>query len=224
MQLNNAEEIAKFAAKNNFSIFELPLGTDFGAILSASVHIKPDEEKNTIDIAKIRELSTIAQAKQSHDFYIVIENAETMNPNAANAFLKELEEPKDKLHFVFLINNANLLLPTIKSRANNYYLRGSVKIEDAPNYDESVIALAKQYLSATKANLPELAEKIAKLDKESSRQGALRVLECAIELAYKSYFLTGNAQFLQKLEKLLEISDNIAANGHVKLQLVAGML
>ena len=224
MQLNSTDEITSLAAQNNFSIFELPLGTDFATILPASVHIKPDDEKNTIDITKIRELSNIAQAKQSHDFYIVVENAETMNANAANAFLKALEEPNDKLHFVFLSNNANLLLPTIKSRANNYFLRSSTKVEDAPNYDKEVIGLAKQYLSATKANLPDLAEKIAKLDKESSRRGALRVLECAIELSYKSYFLTNNSQFLQKLEKLLTISDNIAANGHVKLQLIAGML
>ncbi|MBR6166544.1 hypothetical protein IKQ65_02825 [Candidatus Saccharibacteria bacterium] len=224
MRLNSLEEVATFAAQNNFSIFELPLGTDFAAILPASVHIKPDDEKNTIDITKIRELSNIAQAKQSHDFYIIVENAETMNANAANAFLKALEEPNDKLHFVFLSNNTSQILPTIKSRASNYCLKNDTKISDAPNYDAETIALAKQYLSATKANLPDLADKITKLNKESSRQGALKILECAIELAYKTYFLTGNTQFLQKLEKLLTISDNIAANGHVKLQLVAGML
>lgn len=224
MQLNSLEEISTISAKNNFSIFELPLGANFSEILPASVHIKPDEDKNTIDITKIRELSTIAQAKQTRDFYIVIDNAETMNANAANAFLKALEEPNDKLHFVFLSNNTSQILPTIKSRANNYYLVNETKISDAPNYDEATMSLAKQYLSATKANLPDLADKISKLNKESSRQGALKVLECAIELAYKSYFLTGNAQFLQKLEKLIGTSDNIAANGHVKLQLIAGML
>jgi len=224
MQLNNLDEVTTLATQNNFSIFELPLGTDFAAILPASVHITPDEDKNTIDITKIRELANITQAKQSHDFYIVVENAETMNQNAANAFLKVLEEPNDKLHFVFLSNNTSQLLPTIKSRASNYCLKNESKISDAPNYDEETLVLAKQYLSATKANLPELVDKIAKLNKDSSRLGAIKVLECAIELAYKSYFLTGNSQFLQKLEKLLIVSDNLAANGHVKLQLVAGML
>ena len=224
MQLNSLEEIADISARCNFSIFELPLGTNFSEILPASIHIKPDDDKNAIDIAKIRELSVIAQAKQTHDFYIIVENAETMNANAANAFLKVLEEPNEKLHFVFLANNASQILPTIKSRANNYYLENSSKIKDAPNYDSDTISLAKKYLSATKAELPDLADKIAKTNKESSRQGALKILECAIELAYKSYFLTGNDQFLQKLEKLLAISDNIAANGHVKLQLIAGMI
>ena len=224
MQLSNLADISNLAKQNNFSIFELPLGTIFAEILPASIHIKPDEDKNTIDITKIRELSAIAQAKQSHDFYIVIESAEAMNPNAANAFLKELEEPNDKLHFVFLSNNTSQILPTIKSRANNYYLKSATKIKDAPNYDADTLNLAKQYLSATKNNLPDLADKITKLNKDSGRQGALKVLECAIELAYKSYFLTGNTQFLQKLEKLLTVSDNIAANGHVKLQLIAGML
>lgn len=224
MQLNSIDEIATLSKQNSFSIFELPLGTAFAEILPASIHIKPDEDKNTIDITKIRELTTIAGAKQSHDFYIVIENAEAMNANAANAFLKALEEPNDKLHFVFLSNNASQILPTIKSRASNYYLANETKISDAPKYDKETISLAKQYLSATKSNLPELVEKIAKLNKDSSRQGALKVLECAIELAYKSYFLTGNTQFVQKLEKLLTVSDNIAANGHVKLQLIAGML
>ena len=224
MQLNSLSDIADIAAKNNFSIFELPLGTDYSEIFPASIHIEPDEDKNTIDITKIRELSTIAEAKHAHDFYIIVESAETMNANAANAFLKALEEPKDKLHFVFLCNNTSKLLPTIKSRANNYSLKNETKISDTPDYDEEVLKLAKQYLSATKTNLPELVEKISKLNKESSRLGALKVVECAIELSYKSYFLTGNPQFLQKLDKLLTISDNLAANGHVKLQLTAGML
>jgi DNA polymerase-3 subunit delta' len=47
---------------------------------------------------------------------VVISDAETMNPAAANALLKTLEEPPASVYFILISGNDRLLLPTIRSR------------------------------------------------------------------------------------------------------------
>jgi hypothetical protein len=147
-----------------------------------------------------------------------------MSDGATNAFLKSLEEPNSSIHYVFLCYEANRLLPTVLSRANNYYLRDSTKISDAPDYPAEIIQLAKSYISATPNSIPEIVDKIIKYQKDDSRSGANQVVAAGIELMYKSYLMTGNQNFLQKLEKLLITQDALAKNGHIKLQLIANML
>ena len=43
-------------------------------------------------------------------------NTNTLTPQAANAFLKTLEEPPKNIKFLLLTNNLESILPTIKSR------------------------------------------------------------------------------------------------------------
>lgn len=47
---------------------------------------------------------------------IILEDAERMNPNAANALLKTLEEPAPRTHLVLLTTAPDRVLPTINSR------------------------------------------------------------------------------------------------------------
>lgn len=46
----------------------------------------------------------------------IVRDAQKMNENSANAFLKVLEEPAESTMFILLTKNLNNLLPTIKSR------------------------------------------------------------------------------------------------------------
>ena len=46
----------------------------------------------------------------------IVKDAQKMNENSANAFLKVLEEPAESTMFILLTKNLNNLLPTIKSR------------------------------------------------------------------------------------------------------------
>ena len=55
---------------------------------------------------------------------IVIHPAEALNVNAANALLKNLEEPPPGTYFVLVTNRPQQLLPTIKSRCQQLVLRG----------------------------------------------------------------------------------------------------
>jgi DNA polymerase-3 subunit delta' len=46
----------------------------------------------------------------------IVEPADRMNPNSANSFLKTLEEPPGNAIIILITENADLLLPTIRSR------------------------------------------------------------------------------------------------------------
>ena len=47
---------------------------------------------------------------------VIIRQAEEMNPSAANALLKTLEEPPPRTHFVLITSRGRMLLDTIRSR------------------------------------------------------------------------------------------------------------
>ncbi|MBR3056313.1 hypothetical protein IKG64_03405 [Candidatus Saccharibacteria bacterium] len=82
--------------------------------------------------------------------------------------------------------------------------------------------LAKRLMVAKGAELIEVAEEIAR-KKDGVRAYALSVVGAAIEMLYKSYFITGKSVFVAKLPKFLAVYEGIARNGHVKLQIVAGL-
>ena len=222
MQLNSADQVSDIARRAGFAIFELP-DADFATILPSSLHIKPLADKNVINIDQIRELMPIIQGRQSADFSIVVENAELMNEPAANAFLKALEEPNDFVHFVFLVRSSARILPTIKSRAHNYYLASTAKLADPLGGDPDIVALAKRYIACAPADLPKLAADIAK-GKDDARARASAVVDCAILILYKSYFATGNPRFLERLAALTACQEALGSGGNIKLQLVSAML
>jgi DNA polymerase-3 subunit delta' len=76
---------------------------------------KPSKQ---ISVEQIRGLSDFfgMTAHQGDRRVIVIHPAESMNPNAANALLKNLEEPPPGLLFILVSHKPQQLLPTILSR------------------------------------------------------------------------------------------------------------
>lgn len=226
MQLDKIEQIINVAGKTNFSIFELPKVQNFAEILPNSYHLRANDDKTGISIEQIRDLEQLVSAKQSADFYVVVEEPEKMSIGAINAFLKTLEEPRELVHIIFLTYNSTALLPTILSRAHCFYIPDSNHIQNAPDIDPKILDLAKSYIAMTPGTqLVSFADKIAKSKPTgSARQKALDMLDAAITLLYKSYFATGNAHFLKKLENLLQTEEAIRQNGNVKLQLIAGVL
>ena len=221
MQLSEDADIAHISEKTGFTIFELP-DVDFATILPKAYHFRPSE-KDFYTKPDIDAVSALVHTKQSDTLTIVLENGEEMNDSAANTFLKTLEEPGEKVHFVFLVRNYSKILPTIKSRAQSYYQVRTVKLTEAPSVSKNMLDLAKQYLTCPSQNLPKFCDKIAK-EKKDARSKAIELVDATIQLAYKSYFITKQAKYLDKLENLLKASDNLKAGGHIKLQLIASML
>lgn len=80
--------------------------------------LEPDEGSKSIKVDQVRELTEILSktAQQGGYKVIVLEPAEAMNANAANALLKSLEEPAAKTLIVLVSHNPSSVLPTIRSR------------------------------------------------------------------------------------------------------------
>ncbi len=87
------------------------------------IYVKKDDDKKEFTVNLIREIKDsiyIAPNELEKRVYI-IEDAETMNQNAQNAFLKVLEEPPHYVIFLLLCSNTENLLKTVKSRAPILY-------------------------------------------------------------------------------------------------------
>ena len=75
-----------------------------------------------ISVDQIRGLSSFANMSAHSGGYrvVLIHPAEALNSNSANALLKSLEEPTDKLLFILVTNKPQQLLPTILSRSLSF--------------------------------------------------------------------------------------------------------
>jgi len=88
----------------------------------------PDDEGKTkvdIGIEQIRSVlhsASLPPFEGEHRVYI-FEEAERMSGDAANCLLKTLEEPPEKVLFLLLTSNENLMLPTIVSRCQRLELK-----------------------------------------------------------------------------------------------------
>lgn len=101
---------------------KLELQPDF-CLLERGFDEKTEKPKKEIAVAQVRALrSQLQNYSWSNGYKIVlVRDAELLNAEASNAFLKILEEPKGKTIFFLLTQNDELLLPTIKSRLQTFY-------------------------------------------------------------------------------------------------------
>ncbi len=92
-----------------------------------------------ITIKNIRNLQAKLSMKSDGNFRVVIvDSIDNMNINAANAFLKLLEEPPSKVIFLLISHNHKKLLPTIISRCRTLKFSLATKEELATLYDKSL--------------------------------------------------------------------------------------
>ncbi|KJV27993.1 DNA polymerase III subunit delta' [Aquitalea magnusonii] len=85
---------------------------------------KPGRKLPLIKIEAVREVIEFAHltAHRAGRRIIVVEPAENLNPAAANALLKILEEPPQDVLFLLVAQAAQRLLPTIRSRCRQFPL------------------------------------------------------------------------------------------------------
>lgn len=220
MFFEDLTEISKIAVKNGCSIFVLPKNTE---IEIKNVIILEPTSKVSITIEQVREALDNFTTKIAKPQIVLIRPADKLTEEAENAILKNLEEPKENLHFVLITNRLSKLLPTILSRAAIYILKDDKNDISKIEADEKTKALAKQILTASPKDLPRLAEELTK-KKDGTREYVLEILTVTIEMAYKSYLLTKKPAFLKKIPKLIDTYENISKNGHIKLHLVADLI
>jgi len=84
--------------------------------------ITVEEDASQIKIAQIRHLLSMLdfQPLEGRNKIFIIDPADMMNAEAANALLKGLEEPPDKSFFILITVNVHELLLTVRSRSQVY--------------------------------------------------------------------------------------------------------
>jgi len=85
----------------------------------------PELKTAVVTIEQIRELSSFIElASSSQEDYkiIYIKDADVLSTSAANALLKNLEEPPTNTFFVLNSKNLHKILPTIRSRSSIHFL------------------------------------------------------------------------------------------------------
>jgi DNA polymerase-3 subunit delta' len=103
------------------------------------VNVKTDKLQSEIVINTIQEASKFMRLTPAEGGWrvVVIDGAEDMNPNAANALLKLLEEPPQRAILLLVTAAPGRLLPTIRSRCRSLAL--------SPLADEEISALLADY-------------------------------------------------------------------------------
>lgn len=220
MFFEDLSQIEKIAGRTGSSVFVVP--DDIEITIKGADILKP-ESRTIITIEQVRDMLAGLTAKQMAPKFIIIRPADKLGEEAENAILKSLEEPKDNVHFVLITSKPSKLLPTILSRLAVYIWRGNNTSINELKADEKIKNIAKELLTLPPKELPGLAEEITR-KKEGVRDYSLEILAVAIEMAYKSYFMTKKSAFLTKIPKLIECYENIARNGHIKLHLVADLI
>jgi DNA polymerase-3 subunit delta' len=120
---------------------------------------------------------------------VIVDTADEMNRNAANAVLKILEEPPDRAILILVSDNPGRLLPTIRSRCRRLPLR--------PLSDALVTELLGRYRpdlgASDRTALLELAEGSIGHAIELAEQGGLATHRRLVELLTRLPELDGSA-------------------------------
>ena len=122
-------------------------------------------DKREIIVDQLRELKkdVIVVPNEAEKKAYIINNADSMNISAQNAFLQILEEPPPHVVFILRTDNPAALLPTVRSRCANLVSR-----HDPDSLDATALEMANDFFSAIeKGNAPlvRFMFQLEKLDK-----------------------------------------------------------
>ncbi|WP_455474793.1 DNA polymerase III subunit delta' [Bartonella sp. B30(2025)] len=144
--------------------------------ISRRFDLKTQKFKANISIDDIRDvIHFLNQTVQNNGWRIVIiDSADDMNRNAANAILKTLEEPPAKTLFIIITHSSGQLLPTIRSRCQQISLQ--------PLRNDEV----KQVITHVFSNKNNIDEETVKMivqkSKGNPRKAALLICHCGFEI------------------------------------------
>lgn len=165
--------------------------------------------KRTISIKEIKKLQRkINLTPHSSNFKIgIIADVHLLTLEAANAFLKTLEEPPKASVLILTTSNQNLILPTILSRCQKIYLGLVSQKEIYQNLIERNIGKnAAQMISRLAAGKPGLAIELAEEDILNDYRQNLSDLEKLFRLNDADRIKRVEAIYKQK--DILEVLDN----------------
>jgi hypothetical protein len=196
--------------------------------VKASKGIHPDiiavdrlEEKQNIlvdQIRAVREDAVILPNEASKKVYI-IRHADTMNPQAQNAFLKLLEEPPESSNFILVAENPSGLLPTVRSRC----VELSCEHQDLSRKSNGTADAFCQALTGDALALNAFSYVLDKLDRNSFEEFIDAALELISEkLRYGAAVGPDPRTLMRAVDVLNRARDYFKSN--VSLVHIAGMI
>lgn len=167
-------------------------------------------EKTTHPVATVRRARQMLKMKSVVVRAVVLAEAEKLTTEAANAFLKILEEPPGNTILILTAPNEQTVLPTISSRCQ------VVNLGTAPGEAEKEdIKTMKHFLSAG------VGEKLALVEETGDRQKALEFV-IGQTLAARKLLLEAaqtDNQIIQLIDQLSQAKADLESNVNVKLVL-----
>ena len=208
---------AKYAAGANIAAIIQPTDKD-GAVASAG----------SIKLDAIRQLRQQARGRAATRTIFIIDDADRMNHRAQNAFLKLLEEPTPHIHFILTSHKPHLLLTTILSRVERFSIRPISLRQtrqllkqlsvDGTRTEQQLLFLA----SGKPAALTRLARDPVNLEKIGNIvRDAQQLLSYCLAIITHVLHRNPSYSLIHKSEHIADAYERIAANGNVRLQLVA---
>jgi DNA polymerase-3 subunit delta' len=93
--------------------------------LTRPMNDKTKSFKTVVTVDEIRRVSRFLSLTSHDGAYrvVIVDPADDMNTNAANALLKNLEEPPSRTAFILITHSIGRLLPTIRSRCQTILLQ-----------------------------------------------------------------------------------------------------
>jgi DNA polymerase-3 subunit delta' len=173
-----------------------------------------DEKNRSIKMEAIRTLLNEASLKPFEGRWkvFILEGAERLTLEAANALLKTLEEPPEHSVFILLVENKAHLLETIQSRA--FEIRGAPVPEEDPRENQKIHLLEEKGWNAYFEGL-----------RGDSRQELQEDLETLLLYLRDGSVLewerrrNRSKQYLDALDSVYETQEALDANANQKLAL-----
>jgi len=190
----------------------------------------PDKREILVDQIRRLKKDVIVVPNEADRKVYIVNDADTMNTNAQNAFLQILEEPPKFVVFILRTDNPAALLPTVRSRCME--LKATQK-QDAPDIKASEIA--GEFFSAIKrgnAQLTAFMFRLEKLDKNifpaflsAAREQAALMLKAAVSGPFETSI---PPETLARAESILvkaeEMSDLNVSPGHISGMICASLI
>ena len=145
-------------------------------------------------------------------FFVLINDADLFTPQAANAFLKTLEEPLENISFILLTTKFPQLLPTIRSRCQHLHISkhdhfdSTFSLSTDTDVDSQLMSYT-EFLNSDKINQFNYVELISKNKLSAKEQ---------IDFWIKNLFDEKN---FSDMPTLLDIRFRLEFNVNTRLQL-----
>ena len=163
--------------------------------------IKNKKDSLEIDVGQIRSVQNFLSYKSYNGGYkiVIVENAERMNVEAQNCFLKTLEEPKGNTLIFLITSKPDMLLSTIFSRCQTMKFSKPAGLDENPEKAEREKELLKNLLPVINSTYADKFKYVKEIDFE--KQSATEIIYVLQKYLRKD---------LIKNKKILKLTEEIS--------------